>query len=151
MILDQIQNISRYTSLPGALGDALAAMGVMSVNSLIPGRNDLAGKSFYALLQDYLTKPESAAVWEAHQKYIDIQYVLSGAERIGCTPIELLTPLTAYDSERDFSSFSGTGPQYLVPAGWFIVLYPGEAHLPGLHPVDEPAQVKKLVLKVPVE
>jgi biofilm protein TabA len=151
MILDQIQNISRYTNLPGALGDALANLQSMDVNSLNLGRNDLAGKQYYALLQEYQTKPESAAVWEAHKKYIDIQYLLTGSERIGCTPIDLLTPLAIYDSVRDFSSSTGKGPLFLVPAGWFIVLFPGEAHLPGLHPADLPIPVKKLVMKVPVD
>ena len=41
-------------------------------------RYDIDGDNLYAPVSEYLTKNEEDAKFEAHQKYIDIQYVVSG-------------------------------------------------------------------------
>ncbi len=50
-------------------------------------RYDLDGNNLYALLSEYMSKNEENARYEAHRKYLDIQYVVSGRELIGITPI----------------------------------------------------------------
>ena len=38
-------------------------------------------------VSEYLTKNEEDAKFEAHHKYIDIQYVINGAEQMSITPL----------------------------------------------------------------
>ncbi|MEI8225577.1 MAG: YhcH/YjgK/YiaL family protein, partial [Bacteroidota bacterium] len=52
-------------------------------------RYDLDGDNVYALISEYLTKNNEDARYEAHQKYIDIQYVISGKEQIGVAPMSI--------------------------------------------------------------
>jgi hypothetical protein len=50
-------------------------------------RYDIDGDNLFAPVSEYMTKNEEDAKYEAHQKYIDIQYVVSGKELIGVAPI----------------------------------------------------------------
>jgi hypothetical protein len=42
-------------------------------------------------VQSYTTKPENETIWESHRRYIDVQYVVRGSERMGWLPIERLS------------------------------------------------------------
>ncbi|MCK7521454.1 MAG: YhcH/YjgK/YiaL family protein [Ignavibacteriales bacterium] len=65
-------------------------------------RHDIDGDKLYSPVSEYMTKNEEDAKYEAHRKYIDIQYVASGKELIGVAPVsqmgEILTP---YDETKD--------------------------------------------------
>ncbi len=47
------------------------------------GRHDLDGDDLFALVQEYTTRAADECVWEAHRRYIDVQFVVTGAERMG--------------------------------------------------------------------
>ena len=44
----------------------------------VPGKYDLMGDKLFVRMQEYATNPLEASLWEAHRKYIDIQFMLSG-------------------------------------------------------------------------
>ena len=44
--------------------------------------------------------------FEAHKKYIDIQFIISGRERIGYADIATLEPDTEYDAETDAAFYA---------------------------------------------
>ena len=46
------------------------------------GRHPIDGEAIFALVSTYETEPEGARSFEAHRKYIDVQYLLSGREII---------------------------------------------------------------------
>ena len=50
-------------------------------------RYDIDGDNLYATVSEYITKNEEDAKFEAHQKYIDIQYVISGKEIMSIAPL----------------------------------------------------------------
>jgi len=103
----------------------------------------------YASVQRYTSKLPAEGAWEAHRVYADLQFVVSGEERIGFGPIERFTR-GAYDAERDFEALTGDGDFLRVPAGSFVLLWPGEPHMPGMA-VDAPVPVKKIVVKIRIE
>ena len=116
------------------------------------GRYDFEDGMFY-LVQEYETKDPTGLPYEAHRNFIDIQFVVSGEERIGVTPIGCLSEITAeYNPEKDV--LFGTAPEgKLLPmkAGSAFVLLPEDAHLPQADPADSvKGHVKKIVFKVPV-
>lgn len=39
----------------------------------------------YALVQEYVTRPAASLSFESHETYVDIQFIVSGEERIGWT------------------------------------------------------------------
>ena len=105
------------------------------------------GENVFALVLHLETKPKKGAFWEAHRRYIDVQYLFEGAERMGRADLRALKPCAEYDAENDFLKLKGKGDFFTVPAGTFAVFWPHDAHMPGLA-VQELKPVKKAVVKV---
>ena len=115
-------------------------------------RYDIDGDNLYAPVSEYLTKNEEDARYEAHQKYIDIQYVVSGKELIGVAPMsQKKDVLAAYDSTKDIEFLTVTGGENrpALPDKFFI-FFPDDAHRPGLKD-GENSPVRKVVVKVKID
>lgn len=110
------------------------------------------GDRLYATVSEYLTKDEADARYEAHRKYIDIQYVVSGKELIGISPLsqkeEVLEP---YNDEKDIEFLKVTGGKnHIAMPDRFFILFPEDAHRPGIKD-EKNSPVRKVVVKVIVE
>jgi YhcH/YjgK/YiaL family protein len=115
-------------------------------------RYDIDGDNLYAPVSEYQTKNEEDARYEAHQRYIDIQYVVSGKEMIGVAPMsQKKDVLEPYDSTRDieFLTVSG-GENRLAMPDRFFIFFPEDAHRPGLKDTEN-SPVRKIVVKVRVD
>jgi YhcH/YjgK/YiaL family protein len=115
-------------------------------------RYDIDGDNLYAPVSEYLTKNEEDARYEAHQKYIDIQYVISGVEQMGVAPIaQKKDVLVPYDVTKDVEFMTVTqATDYKATPDRFFVFFPSDIHRPGVK-VGENSQVRKVVLKVKVD
>ena len=113
------------------------------------GRHDITGKT-YANVQEYTSKTENG--YEAHELYIDVQVVISGQENIFVAPLDKAFDITKeYDSQSDCVLFADASEPRAVladPENW-VVLFPNEAHKPGMA-INAPAPIKKVVVKIPV-
>ena len=87
--------------------------------------------------------------WEAHRRYIDVQYVHVGGEHLGHAHLSTLVA-GEYDADRDLVPATGSGSLVALAAGSFAILWPQDAHRPGVA-VDAPRHVRKVVLKVAVD
>jgi biofilm protein TabA len=115
-------------------------------------RYDIDGDNLYAPVSEYLTKNEEDARFEAHKKYIDIQYVVSGKELIGVAPkSQKKDVLEPYDGTKDieFLIITGGENRLAIPDRFFI-FFPEDAHRPGLKD-GENSPVRKIVVKVKVD
>jgi len=114
------------------------------------GRYNLLADGTYASVTNYITKDPDTALFEAHKKYIDIQYVPVGREYIGLTSLDNIQEIVQeYDAEKDiefFIKFDAT--QRLANNEKFFVFFPEDGHKPCLK-VDTNSQVKKVVVKIP--
>jgi len=122
------------------------------LNSLELKRYDIDGDNVYATVSEYFSKNEEDARYEAHRKYIDIQYVAAGKELIGITPLSRKKDvLEAFDATKDIEYFTVTGGEnHLAIPDRFFILFPDDAHRPGLKD-GENSPVRKVVVKVKVE
>jgi len=151
MILDRLEHAGMYRGLGPGIAAALDWLAATDVLCLAPGRHELDGDRLVAIVQRYRTRPLAEAIWEAHRRYLDVQYVAEGAERIGYRPLEEgLTVKQPYDQGKDAALFETWGDLVEVPAGSFAIFAPQDVHAPGLvcSPSGEPAEVLKVVLKV---
>jgi biofilm protein TabA len=98
--------------------------------------------------QEYISKLPEQGKWEAHRRYIDLQYVALGTERIGYAHLSRLTQ-GDYNPDKDFQALSGDGDFVILSAGDFMLLFPEDAHMPGMA-VGDPVQVKKVVVKIAI-
>ncbi|MDP3002723.1 MAG: YhcH/YjgK/YiaL family protein, partial [Bacteroidales bacterium] len=115
-------------------------------------RYDIDGDNLYAPVSEYLTKNEEDARYEAHQKYIDIQYIISGVEQMGIAPMsQKKDVLVPYDATKDVEFMTvNQGVNYKATPDKFFIFFPSDAHRPGLK-VGENSQVRKVVVKVKVD
>ncbi len=150
MIVDTVENIGRYASLSANLARGLGFL-QESLRTTIPdGKHAILGDQVYASVSTYLTQPMAEKQFEAHEKYIDIQYLLQGEEALFWAPRPTLDLDTPDAESEDIAFFTGaTGLEIPLTPAVFVVLFPWDGHKPGciLH---TPQQVKKLVIKVSV-
>jgi biofilm protein TabA len=115
-------------------------------------RYDIDGDDLFATVSEYLSKNEETTRFEAHRKYIDIQYVISGKEIMNIAPLTTVKDVvTPYDATKDIEfltvekiiKFSAT------PSNFFI-FFPADAHRPGLKDGVN-SNVRKIVIKVKVD
>jgi len=110
-------------------------------------------KDFYYIISTYNTcasvekKPA-----EAHRKYIDLQYILYGEEKIGYA--DYRNPkisLKEYNGENDIELFSKIENEsyFILKNDMYAVFFPEDIHRPGLTN-KETRSVRKVIFKVPV-
>jgi len=151
MICDKLSNARLYEKSHPLFAKALCLLSDPALLTMPDGRHEIDGSRLIAMPQRYDTKPAGEGKWEAHRRYIDIQFVREGAEAMGWAPIGRLTPSTAYDAQKDVEFFTGEGSGLLVESGMFAIFFPEDGHMPCLSPGDQRTFVRKIVLKVAVE
>jgi len=115
------------------------------------GRVDINDRVF-AIVQEYQTEPEDKVKWEAHKKYFDIQYVVTGVEKFLVIQKSKLDVTVPYDEAKDIVFFGETSESVdsvILMPGDLVIVGPEEAHKPRCM-IKESGFVKKIVVKVPV-
>jgi YhcH/YjgK/YiaL family protein len=151
MILDSLSLWHRYAPLHPRFARAFAFLEQVGPEVAL-GRHEIADDSIFALVQRYTTRPVEGMQLEAHRRYIDVQYLVSGREVIHWAPLRDLAHVTQpYDTTKDAGLFALSPATVPVPlrAGQFMILFPDDAHAPCCC-VDTPAEVVKVVVKVEV-
>ena len=119
---------------------------VKTMGKTIPeGRYELSGGAYYNVVTSVSREKESA-LFEAHRRYIDLQYILIGSETMGCAPLAEVELATEYSEEKDCAFYSGEGEFTLYNEGDFVLFFPEDAHMPA---VGE-GSCKKVIIKIPV-
>jgi len=148
MIADTLSNAHLYRSLSPRIALAFDYLRGTDLACAAIGTYALDGKRVFAMVQEYTTLPRRQGTWEAHRKFIDLQYVVAGAERIGYAHLSRLRP-GVYDPAKDMVPLSGAGDFLTLGPGDFVLLFPEDAHLPRIA-VRRPAPVRKVVVKIAV-
>lgn len=106
-----------------------------------------------AHFQSYTTVGYDDIQFESHQKYYDIQFVLSGQEILMVRNPNSLKASTEYDAQNDIIFYDDpqdTDSQIVLKAGDFAILGINDAHKPKVA-IDSPEAVNKIVIKIPIE
>ena len=161
MIADSMENLTLYRGLGANMDAAITWLESTRLDELQPGTVQIQGEAIRAIVQEYRTVPEAGRQYEAHRRFIDIQCVASGVERMLAMPVSGLDPAGPYDEEKDVVFFDAPAlappanaqagrAELVVPAGAFAVFFSEDAHMPMVQAGSE-ADVKKVVVKVGVE
>lgn len=146
MIIDRLKNASLYFGLHKRLAVAFSYLQNTDFAEVEPGRYEVEGANIYVLVQQYESKPKEKGRWEAHRRYMDIQYIWKGEEFFGYAYLDDLTTVS-YDENKDFVTLEGKGDFVTLRSGSFVIVGPQDAHLPGIA-ISTPKLVKKIVVKV---
>ena len=148
MILDSLKHLRQYESL--FHGVEAAAVFLENLTEQTPtGKHSIVDEKVYAMVQRYETKPEDALLWECHDRYLDIQYICSGKEKILWAELHTVPEWNSYNESND--STVSHGQCLAVPinleAGQLAIFAPQDAHKPKCA-IDVPASVMKVVVKI---
>ena len=114
------------------------------------GKHDLNRLGAIALISEYDTKPVSEGFIEFHRKFIDVQIVIRGREKIGiankinCRELE-------YDEEKDLGRLEGQTDFISLDTDNFVIFFPQDGHMPQISCSDKREKVKKVVFKIPLK
>lgn len=151
MIITKIEDLKKYENVNENFKTVVENTEKYSDKSLEKGKYVINEKVF-AVVNSYDSAEPKPDFFENHRKYIDIQYVVSGSERIFTADAGKLTCSKEYDSENDFELFK-TPDEYsvlTVSPGDVAVFFPGEAHLPGVAKTSGAEKICKVIFKVEI-
>lgn len=102
----------------------------------------------WATVSEYVPKEAASANIESHRRFIDLQYVVNGNEKMG-----LVKPLDAiecspYDEGRDVALYISDKVIYRKTApGCFFLFFPSDIHQPSVL-VGQERKSRKIVIKI---
>jgi len=147
--INPLEFAEQYNKNKEVWDKAFAFLNRKDLDTLAPGNYPLDGKKVYAIVSTYDSKDMDKTKWESHRKYIDLQYVISGKEKIGVAPVSQAKVTEAYDEAKDIAHYESAGKYYVAEPGTFFLFFPQETHRPGIK-VDSSVPVRKLVIKISV-
>jgi YhcH/YjgK/YiaL family protein len=150
MILDDLLNAAAYEGLHPLFPAAFAFLrDAVATGTFEADRVELDGERLFALIAHSMGRSPGDAPLESHRRYIDIQFVVSGSDRMGWRPAREARPGRGYDAARDIEFHDGAPATWFdVAAGRMAIFFPDDAHAPLANP-GEP--VHKIVIKVAVD
>lgn len=148
MIYTSLKEAQKY-SWPEAFQKAFDFLGRPDLADLEAGTYEIDGKDVYALVQKQITKPVAEKRPEAHNNYIDIQFLICGEEKQGYA---LRTPdleITEAREAKDTYFFAEVpGEQFVsLKGGEFTVYFSGDVHRPNCA-AGESMEISKVVVKI---
>ena len=114
------------------------------------GRIELGDNIYLTVSEYYPRGTREPVLFEAHQNYIDLFYVVFGKEIIYISPSDSMTVTQPYNSETDVvwgtvSEFSAL----IASPDRFFVVFPYKAHRPGVRDGNDSVFVRRIVVKIP--
>jgi YhcH/YjgK/YiaL family protein len=149
MIVDKLEKSALYNGIGDRFAAAFNFLSKTNLQTIETGRYEINGSDVFALVSEYETKKIEDAKWEAHQKYADVQFIVSGEEQMGYAPLKNMTEKDTYNPEKDIVFLNGKGDYITATAGTFIVFFPHDAHQPCVS-IGQGSKIKKVVVKVKI-
>ena len=148
MLRGTMAYIDRYTSLSPLFAQVMSEIQAIDWTERTYGKYALAdGKAW--VTYSLCPHQKENAVFEAHNRYIDVQCIVDGDELMGWADRSRLIPQTEYDPDKDCQLFTGAGDTLRLVAGDWVLFFPEDAHAPcGTLTRGESV---KLVAKIPVD
>ncbi|MBE6654597.1 MAG: DUF386 domain-containing protein [Ruminococcaceae bacterium] len=147
MIFDTLSHIENYRGIHEGVFKGLLFLRDTDFSVLEDKRYELEGENFF-FITSYETQ-EVNDTPEAHQKYIDIQCLISGTEKMNVGALEEMTDEVMEKRGADIRFYHGPTDTVTLVPGKFAVLFPGDAHAPNIA-CGAPAHCRKVVVKVKV-
>ena len=146
MIQDLVENATRYESLNPRFKQAFDFLKTTDWLKLPLGIMELDGKNLYVNVQEIEGRTPELVNMETHNKYIDIQIPVSGAELMGWIPRKnLKQAIKEYNPDKDVTLYADKTTDLLrVQPSEFVIFFPEDGHQPGIGE----GKWRKIVIKV---
>lgn len=118
--------------------------------SLVNGSYDVGYNNIKMNLGKYFTKKENEKFWESHKKYLDVQIMINGTEKVAINDIRDME-VKSFDEEKDLTILEGDKAfDIIMKTGDVLVFFPNDVHKPELNVSenDDSGNIRKIVTKV---
>jgi biofilm protein TabA len=148
MILDTLKNAHRYTVLNNGFAKAFEFLFRPDLKELAAGKHEIDGERIYGIVAQGPGHKKEDDQLETHERYIDIQLVLEGADEMGWKPrSSCRQPVDEYNPASDFQEFADEPDAWFtVKGGSFAIFFPEDAH----KAMISSGYIHKVVVKVAV-
>lgn len=148
MILTRLADADRITALHPLFARAFDYLRNTDLQALAPGRHTVVGDDLFAIVEHCHGRTRAEARLESHRRYIDIQLVLEGVDKMGWKPLaECTQPIGEFDEARDIIFYDDAPASWVAtPPGSFCLFFPDDAHAP----LVSDDMIRKVVMKIAV-
>ncbi len=149
MIFDNIKNCEKYFSLHPQYEKAFAYLQQAMKEFPQTGKQEIDGDNLFASVQAYSTFTDDGKL-EAHENYIDIQFLVSGKEVLLSEDISKAELCDPYRPDADVAFYkpNENACKLVLEPGDFVILLPHDAHRPAVAFDGVSVPVQKIVMKV---
>lgn len=148
MIIDRLEELTRYTPLLPQLKEAIRIIDSGVLNTQDLGRYESADPMLYYTIMEGETTLTEAESYEVHRRAHDLQILLSGSELMAVACSSTFEPTTEWNRESD--AIFGRAQEivsYYADPSLFTIFFAGEPHAPSLV-AGQPQIVRKVVFKL---
>ena len=156
MLFGDLTRADFKRGLPQVIAQTCDYLNTLDLAALESGRHDITDSIFMNVME-LESDPAEARKSEIHRKYLDIQVLISGEEKMefGVT-VPDLADYEPYNEESDYQlTLPGKDIEcksaVILRPKMFAVFLPYEPHKPCCNVGKKSVAIKKLVVKIPVE
>ena len=145
MIYASLADAPAYRGIHPRLDRALELLTDEYLASVGTTRREIEGEDLFVTRFDVSTTEDEERLFEYHRRYLDLFVTVRGRERV-----DIATPeaLALREQRGDYWGAEGKAEQSVqLSSGRFLVLFPGDAHRPGMA-VSEEENISRVVFKV---
>ncbi len=150
MILGNIHHLDEKAIYPKAIQTALDYLSSQDFNTIEVGKYAIEGEDIFALVQELETDFVENRRPEAHEQFVDIQYLVNGFEQMGHAVLnEQSIVKEDMRPEKDVIFYENPPGERLLTMlpGDFAIFFPTDIHRPGCE-YKELMTIKKVVVKI---
>jgi YhcH/YjgK/YiaL family protein len=149
MIFSSVETDNTYAAYPEVIREVIEYLKRHDFVNMEPGVYEIQGNDIYAQVFDATTGRAEDKKPESHRRYLDIQYLASGQEKIGFAPLDDDCVVDEHIRERDLIFYNKVGNESFITAlpGCFTIFFPWDVHRPAVA-VEKPMTIRKVVVKV---
>lgn len=151
MIFSSIHAKEDITRYPKAIQTAIEYLGTQDFVNMEPGTYEIQGRDIYAQVFDADTETADKKRPECHERFVDVQFLATGRERLGFTPDTGAYEVDERIEERDLIYYKAVENEGFIEAtpGCYSIFFPSDVHRPAVA-AGRPMTVRKVVIKVSV-
>lgn len=152
MIFSSIYSRDDFSNYSDAIKRAINYLKDNDFINMEPGVYEIEGKKMYAQVFDTETGAKETKKPEVHEKFLDVQFLASGEEKLGFTPDTGKYEVVEKYEERDLIFYKEVENEGFITAtpGCFCVFFPFDVHRPAVC-VNEVMKIRKVVIKVSLD
>lgn len=148
MITSNISNYKKYI-LNNSFKIGFEYLTKENLEDLPYGKHNI-NENISIIKETYDTLYLGETFWEAHEKFIDIQFILNGEEKIAYSPINILNEIV-YNNKNDLKILKGEVKSFIhLKNNDFAIFFPEDAHMSGLSPEEIRVAVEKVIIKIKI-